>query len=79
MLKTDVIYLGLTALAGVILYFQGCRHGVRKGRREQIQKGLTGKLLEPAWDQEETAAPLFFFRGRTTLARYHGRGVFGKN
>jgi|tagenome__1003787_1003787.scaffolds.fasta_scaffold20286438_2 hypothetical protein len=79
MSKTDVLYLSLTAVAGIILYFQGVRHGMRQAEREQARRQLAGKILEPAWDQEEAEAPLYFFRGRTTLARYHARGVFGRN
>ena len=79
MSKTDLLYLSLTAVAGFILFFQGVRYGMRKAERGQVRRQLTGKILEPAWDQEEAEAPLYFFSGRTTLARYHARGVFGRN
>ena len=79
MSKMELFYLGLTAMAGIIFYFQGVCHGARKATREHARRQLAWKVLEPAWDQEETEAPLYFFRGRTTLARYHARGVFGRN
>lgn len=79
MLKTDLIYLSLTALTGILFYLKGRRHGAKEATREQAMRMVSSKVLEPAWDKEEPRVPLFFFRGRTSLTRYSGRGVFGLN
>lgn len=78
MLTKDLVYLSLIALAGVIFYFHGYFNGQRKRKLTGERKVNQADLL--CEDPNETPSePLYFFRGRSTLVRYQGRGVFGKN
>ena len=80
MLTKDLVYLGLIALAGVIFYFHGYFNGLRRKKCAPTESKLNQADLvceDPSDDSSST--PLYFFRGRSTLFRSEGRGMFGKN
>jgi hypothetical protein len=80
MLTKDLVYLGLMALAGVIFYFQGYFNGLKRKKCAPPENKVNQADLvceDPA--EGSSSAPLYFFRGRSTLFRSEGRGIFGKN
>jgi hypothetical protein len=79
MLTKDLVYLSLTALAGVIFYFHGYYNGLRKARRKQNEKVAQADLLCEDPGETPSSAALYFFRGTSTLIRTQDRGVFGRN
>lgn len=79
MLTKDLVYLSLIALAGVIFYFHGYFNGLRKRKLTGAEKVAQADLLCEDPSVTPSGEALYFFRGHSTLIRYQGRGVFGKN
>jgi hypothetical protein len=78
MLTKDLIYLGLIALAGVIFYFHCYFSGRKKWPAPEAKVNQADLHCEDP-TQGAAAGPLYLFRGRSTLFRSEGRGIFGKN